>query len=91
MERVSQKFFYDNHLNSCLNLFTISFSLSVKPDVTFLIDDNDVTDLLTGKLNPQKAFFQGKVKIQGNMGLAMKLQELQRLASGRIEEIRSKL
>lgn len=65
--------------------------ISAKPDVTFLIDDNDVTDLLTGKLNPQKAFFQGKVKIQGNMGLAMKLQELQRLASGRIEEIRSKL
>lgn len=70
---------------------SVTFNGKTKPDVTFLIDDNDVTDLLTGKLNPQKAFFQGKVKIQGNMGLAMKLQELQRLASGRIEEIRSKL
>ncbi|EEB10353.1 Nonspecific lipid-transfer protein, putative [Pediculus humanus corporis] len=70
---------------------SVEFNGKSKPDVTFLIDDNDVTDLLTGKLNPQKAFFQGKVKIQGNMGLAMKLQELQRLASGRIEEIRSKL
>ncbi|KAK6634519.1 sterol carrier protein 2 [Polyplax serrata] len=70
---------------------SVEFNGKSKPDVTFLIDDNDVTDLLTGKLNPQKAFFQGKVKIQGNMGLAMKLQELQRLASGRIEKIRSKL
>ncbi|XP_072944624.1 sterol carrier protein 2-like [Epargyreus clarus] len=62
-----------------------------KPDVTFTIDDADVADLISGKLNPQKAFFQGKIKIQGNMGLAMKLTDLQRTAAGRIEAIRSKL
>ncbi|XP_072944571.1 sterol carrier protein 2-like [Epargyreus clarus] len=62
-----------------------------KPDVTFTIDDADVADLISGKLNPQKAFFQGKIKIQGNMGLAMKLTDLQRSAAGRIEAIRSKL
>lgn len=62
-----------------------------KPDVTFIMNDDDVVDLISGKINPQKAFFQGKIKIQGNMGLALKLTELQKRASARIEELRSKL
>ena len=50
--------------------------------------DSDLFDLMSGKLNPQKAFFQGKLKIQGNMGLAMKLQEFQKQAA---ETIKAKL
>lgn len=70
---------------------SVEYNGKVKPDVTFIIDDSDVVDLISGKLNPQKAFFQGKIKIQGNMGLAMKLPELQRRAKDRIEEFKSKL
>lgn len=69
----------------------ITYNGKEKCDITFIINDADVSDLITGKLPPQKAFFQGKVKIQGNMGLAMKLLDLQRSAQHRIEELRSKL
>ncbi|KAG6447496.1 hypothetical protein O3G_MSEX004982 [Manduca sexta] len=69
----------------------VTYNGSEKPDVTFTVSDEDVADLISGKLNPQKAFFQGKIKIQGNMGLAMKLTDLQRQAAGRIDTIRSKL
>lgn len=55
------------------------------------MNDEDVFDLISGKINPQKAFFQGKIKIQGNMGLALKLTELQKRAGSKIEELKAKL
>lgn len=48
-----------------------------KADCTITMADSDLLALMTGKMNPQSAFFQGKLKIAGNMGLAMKLQSLQ--------------
>lgn len=62
-----------------------------KPDVTFIVKEVDVLDLLSGKIPPQKAFFQGKVKIQGNLGVAMKLIELQKTAAKKIEVLRARL
>lgn len=62
-----------------------------KTDVMFTVNDVDTVDLIIGKLNPQKAFFQGKIKIQGNMGLALKLTELLNVAGSKIADIRSKL
>jgi putative sterol carrier protein len=38
--------------------------------------DADFLKLVGGKLNAQMAFMTGKIKIQGDMGLAMKLQQL---------------
>jgi hypothetical protein len=36
----------------------------------------DFLSLVNGKLNPQMAFMSGKLRIQGDMGLAMKLQQI---------------
>merc|ERR1711911_313281 len=46
-----------------------------KGDVTISMKDDDL-NLLSGKLAAQQAYFQGRLKIKGNMGLAMKLQQL---------------
>ncbi|CAH1255038.1 HSD17B4 [Branchiostoma lanceolatum] len=47
-----------------------------KPDTTVTIADQDFVDLVTGKLNGQTAFFQGKLKIAGNLMLMTKLDGL---------------
>ena len=38
----------------------------------FALVDQDAFDMFEGKLNPQNAFMQGKMKIKGNMQAAMK-------------------
>ena len=40
---------------------------------TIIMTDKDFVDMVTGKLNGQMAFMTGKLKIKGDMGLAMKL------------------
>ena len=44
-----------------------------KADITITVSDEDFFSMYEGKLNGQQAFMKGKLKIKGNMGLAMKL------------------
>jgi hypothetical protein len=43
---------------------------------TVAATDQNFLDIVNGKLNAQMAFMSGKLKIQGDMGLAMKLQQI---------------
>lgn len=45
-------------------------------DVTLIISEEDFAGLIDGSLNPQMAFMMGKLKIDGDMGLALKLGDL---------------
>uniref|UniRef100_A0A4W4EVF2 SCP2 domain-containing protein n=1 Tax=Electrophorus electricus TaxID=8005 RepID=A0A4W4EVF2_ELEEL len=47
-----------------------------KTDVTFTVSDEDFMDVVVGKLNPQKAFFAGKLKVRGNIMLSQKLETI---------------
>lgn len=43
-------------------------------DTTIIISDEDFMEVVLGKLDPQKAFFSGRLKARGNIMLGQKLQ-----------------
>ncbi len=45
-------------------------------NMTMSMSAQDYVDMTTGKLNGQMAFMSGKLKLSGDMGLAMKMQTL---------------
>ena len=47
-----------------------------KPSVTFTVADKDWLAVAEGKLDPMNAFATGKLKLAGDMMLAMKVQQL---------------
>ncbi|GAB4529945.1 MAG: hypothetical protein Kow0063_07460 [Anaerolineae bacterium] len=55
---------------------TVAEGQAEKPDVTVGMDAGDFVKMISGELQPVVAFMQGKIKLQGNMNMAMKLQEL---------------
>lgn len=44
------------------------------PAATLTMAASDYLDMVAGKLNPQVAFMQGKLKLSGDMGLLMRFQ-----------------
>jgi len=49
---------------------------SAPPDATFKMSAANFDKMFSGKLKPTAAFMTGKLKIEGNMGKAMKLEKL---------------
>jgi putative sterol carrier protein len=48
------------------------------PNITITMSDQDFLQLIEGKLDGTMAFMSGKLKVKGDMGLAMKLQTILR-------------
>jgi len=57
---------------------------SEKADVTFTATEESMLYMFAGKLKPTAAFMTGKLKIQGDMGKAMKLEKLMGQMKGKL-------
>ncbi|OGO16059.1 MAG: hypothetical protein A2Y93_08455 [Chloroflexi bacterium RBG_13_68_17] len=52
---------------------TVAKGAADNPKLTLMADGADYLAVVTGKLNPMSAFSAGKIKLKGDLGLAMKL------------------
>ena len=57
---------------------TVTEGAAANADVTLTMEDDDLVALMKGELNGMTAFMTGKLKIEGDMGVAMKLQSILR-------------
>ena len=55
---------------------TVAAGSSGNAKCTVTCASADFMNIVSGKMNPQMAFMSGKLKIKGDMGLAMKLQKV---------------
>ena len=51
------------------------------PNLTLLADGRDAVKIFTGRMDPTAAFMSGKLKVKGDMGLAMRMQSMFRRPS----------
>ena len=59
---------------------TVTEGTAEKPTMTLTADANDFRDVLLGKVNGMQYFMQGKLKLAGDLNLAMKLTEFFKLS-----------
>ncbi|KAA0703776.1 Hydroxysteroid dehydrogenase-like protein 2 [Triplophysa tibetana] len=56
----------------------------VKADVVMTMDSADFTKMFAGKLKPTMAFMSGKLKIKGDMGLAIKMEKMMSMMKSKL-------
>ena len=49
---------------------------AASPNITISMSAQDYLDMISGKLNGQMAFMSGRLRIAGDMGLALRMQSL---------------
>ncbi len=47
-----------------------------KPNMTLSADSSDFVKIFTGEMDGMQAFMQGKIKLQGDLNLAMKMMQM---------------
>jgi putative sterol carrier protein len=64
------------HFTVANEAIDVKLGKHASPNITITMKESDYLDMINGKLNGQMAFMTGKLKIAGDMGLALKLQGL---------------
>ncbi|MDZ4857636.1 MAG: SCP2 sterol-binding domain-containing protein [Candidatus Hydrogenedentes bacterium] len=64
------------HVKLADGLANVSPGPAENPSITLTSTDQNWLDIVSGKLSGQTAFLTGKLKIKGDMSLAMKLQNV---------------
>lgn len=66
----------DWHIDLTKEKDWVGAGVAANAKCTITVASKEWVDILLQKLNPQMAFMSGKLKVQGDMGLAMKLTAL---------------
>lgn len=64
------------HVDGTGDTNVVTFNEDKESDCTIITSPSTLAKLQAGDLNPMMAVMTGKVKIKGDMGVAMKLQSL---------------
>lgn len=62
---------------------SVESGVATNPRLTLGANSQDILNMFNGRINPMQAYMQGKVKVRGDMGLAMRLADVFKPAASR--------